>query len=725
LSRSARLAATAATLAAALVLGPSGIPAPAENLSQTEPPVVRITTEIVQVDAVVTDHDGHPVTGLTAGDFEIREDGRRQEITHCSYVDLGGAPRPTATPAPLLATERPGSPQRVRRTMAFVVDDLSLSIESTVRVRRLLTAFVDEQMEPGDAVAIIRVSAGMGALQQFTADKRLLHAAIQAVRFSIARRLNPVFDLLPPVLTNGATEGPLVAAQNAARGSEGNARGGARAWAEELDHKVEERRAVLSSAGTLGALHFILRGVRELPGRKSIVLVSENLSLEEEGIHGPVRSALLTESLQRATDAANRSSVVIYSLDPTGLQPGPLGAGTAGNLDKARAGLSMLARDTGGLLLADTNDLGGAVARVVEDQRGYYLIGYAPDDATFRNAAGRDRYHRIDIEVKRPGLMVRSRAGFYSRPDANTAPRPTSPQAQVIEAVMSPFVSPDIHLRLTPLFGHEGRRGSYLRSLLHIDARDLTLTQPDDGGPRAGNIRLSAMAFDAAGRIAGQTHRNDTIAVAADSLDQVRRDGFVYVLDMPIGKGAYQVRAAVRDESSGRTGSASQFVEVPDASKGRLALSGIILTSGEELRVSPAVRRFPPGVTIAYSLFAYNPRVDAKTGVSALDLGLELFRDGTAVESPLPRRLEGPSPEGSSAQAIAGTFRLPPEAASGSYSLGVTVRDRLHKGAVARQWIDFEVADQAAEGWAPEARNARPGSESDSTRPWCSIASRR
>jgi len=690
-----RREATAATLSVALILGPSGLCALSESPGQAPTPIVRITTEIVQVDAVVTDRSGHRVTDLIASDFEIREDGRRRVVTHCSYVDLGVGPPPGATPAPLLATERAASPERIRRTMAFVVDDLSLSFESTVHTRHLLTTFVDEQMQAGDAVAIIRVSAGMGALQQFTADKRLLHAAIKAVRFNLSGRLSSAFDMLP-LATNGVTGGAL-----------GDPMRAAAARLEELSQRGERQRANLSTVGTLGALHFILRGLQDLPGRKSIVLVSENLSLDEElGREGPVRSSSLTEDLRRTTDAANRSAVVIYALDPTGLQPGPLGVGFAGRLDAARAGLSMLAQDTGGLLLADTNDLSGAVARVVEDQRGYYLIGYEPDEATFTTAGGRDYYHSINIRVKRPGLKVRSRAGFYSRPDSE-ATHPSTPDAQVLAAVMSPFVSPDVRLRLTPLFGYELKRGSYLRTLLHVDAKDLTFARLPDGMQEDG-VRLSAIAFDTAGRIVGQTHRDDWFTVTAANFGQVQHDGFVYVLDMPIAKGAYQVRAAVRDEGSGRTGSASQFVEVPDVSKGRLALSGIILTqaggdettvtdvngaSAGETRMSPAVRRFAQGSALSYSCFAYNPRVDPKTRTAALDLALEIFREGTVVETLAPRRIEGVTTDAVSVQAVAGTFHLPPDAGPGSYTLNVTVRDSLRKKAVARQWIDFEVAE--------------------------------
>ena len=104
---------------------------------------------------------------------------------------MAGAAKPTATGKPAVAVEKSAGPvppvtlrrDQVRRTIALVVDDLGLSFESIHTVREALKKFVDEQMQPGDLVAIIRTRGGIGALQQFTADKRVLYAAIEKVRW--------------------------------------------------------------------------------------------------------------------------------------------------------------------------------------------------------------------------------------------------------------------------------------------------------------------------------------------------------------------------------------------------------------------------------------------------------------------------------------------------------------------------------------------------------------
>jgi VWFA-related protein len=156
---------------------------------------LRLSVTLVQADVVVTDSKGRIVTDLKQGDFEVLEDGRRQQITNFSYVSLD---RPAAQPGKAETIKRdedaPPVPvsqmraEQVRRTIALVVDDLESSFESVVYMKDSLRKFVDEQVQPGDIVTIIRTGAGVGALQQFTADKRQLRAAIDRIRWKPSSR---------------------------------------------------------------------------------------------------------------------------------------------------------------------------------------------------------------------------------------------------------------------------------------------------------------------------------------------------------------------------------------------------------------------------------------------------------------------------------------------------------------------------------------------------------
>ena len=174
-----------------------------------------------------------------------------------------------------------------------MVDDLGLSWESTSYVRRALKKFVDEQIQPGDLVAIIRTSGGMGALQQFTADKRQLYAAVERVKWnSLGRSGISAFAPMEPPLPSK----DLQAAN------------------EDLNRFREDVFAV----GTLGAISYVVRGLQELPGRKSILLVSDGFRVYER--NDLSKQYLAQDRLRRLIDQANRASVVIYTMNATGLQ---------------------------------------------------------------------------------------------------------------------------------------------------------------------------------------------------------------------------------------------------------------------------------------------------------------------------------------------------------------------------------------------------------------------
>jgi len=185
---------------------PTQTPTPAATSTVDQDDVVKITTNLVQVDAVVT-KDGKYVKDLKAEDFEIFEDGRRQEITSFAYIsNLPNAstssassvtrqPPDKAAPPVLIRTPRVEDPRRI---IALVVDDLGLSAESMGSVRKQLRKFVNEKLDPNDLVAIIRTGGSVGALQQFTNDRRLIDRALSQIKWNICSRVG--VSVLPPVV---------------------------------------------------------------------------------------------------------------------------------------------------------------------------------------------------------------------------------------------------------------------------------------------------------------------------------------------------------------------------------------------------------------------------------------------------------------------------------------------------------------------------------------------
>src|SRR5262249_13862681 len=176
----------------------------AQTPTREQDTTVRITTQLVQVDATVTDKKGEHVDDLTEDDFELTVDGKKQAVTYFRLVKLPeprraegvatNAPKPTTPPPPM--PTKTIAPEKVARTIAFVVDDLGLSFESTYFARRAIKKFLDEQMQEGDLVAIIRTGRGLGALQQFTSDKRVLYTAVEKLTWNpVSRDMIPRFGV--------------------------------------------------------------------------------------------------------------------------------------------------------------------------------------------------------------------------------------------------------------------------------------------------------------------------------------------------------------------------------------------------------------------------------------------------------------------------------------------------------------------------------------------------
>jgi hypothetical protein len=204
--------------------------------------------------------------------------------------------------------------------------------------------------------------------------------------------------------------------------------------------------------------------------------------------------------------------------------------------------------------------------------------------------------------VKRSGLRVRSRAGFYGAGEPERPVKPPTRREQLLAALTSPFNAGDIGLRMTALSYNDAKLGSYLLSMLHIDAKDLTFTRTA-AGDFQGVLDSVAITFGDNGQPVEQSDLTLTFKAKPEIMETVRANGITLSRKHPVKKpGGYQMRLAVRDVATGRIGTANQFVDVPDVSKNRLALSGILLQEARETLGkatadprSGALRQFQPG----------------------------------------------------------------------------------------------------------------------------------
>jgi VWFA-related protein len=672
-----------------------------------EPPRFRVGVDAVRMDVVVTDRDGNLVTDLTADDFEVRQDGKLQPVTLARYVAVDVAPKttiaarsmPTSTVVPTVGGARLARAD-VQRTIVLVVDDLGIAWENMEPTRRALRRFVAEHVQPNDLVALVKTSVNAGVGQQLTLDRRVLNAAIEQVRWNgFSRREVSSFNALNATVPASAG-GP-----------------GPAGFRDPMDlGRLDNLREAMSAAGTLGMLQMTLHGVRDLPGRKAVVLISEGFELFERDPDGTFQPSMLPrQRVDRVVDLAMRMGVVVYTLDPRGLVTagltaadntalmGPAGVASAAAAQRqllleTQESLRFLAEQTGGRPILNNNDLVAGLRTISDDLRGYYVIGYEPPADTFAAPGKTPRFHRVSVEVKRPGLRVRTRKGFLGVADPDRVRPPDTPEQALREAAMSPFAVTDIPVRATLLPAYDRKGAASVRAMLYIDQAALTFT-PDGTGQRAAKVDVFGMVFDEWGApTAGQTAQF-TVTLDADTDPATLDAGVVYTVVVPVPKpGGYQARFAVRDATSGALGATGEFVDLQDVKKGQLALSGVVLaeeraTAGTEATASgapagvssPALRVFNPGARLVFSYEIYNAAVPVEARVAVWRNGRPLFTAPPTTIVPPVRKQP---------TKVGGGIKLGEAMAPGDYVFQVTATTRATgrgKPKSASRWTSFEV----------------------------------
>ena len=573
-------------------------------------------------------------------------------------------------------------------------------------------------MQDGDLVAIIRTGAGVGALQQFTSDKRLLYAAIERVKWNMMG-------------TGGISAfAPITSSPSEVLQSAGDTSVSDEDIEDERNRAQSEADARNSkfAAGTLGAISYVVNGMTELPGRKFAILFSDGFPLVVKDRTGFSTGSDILGPLRQLIDLANRSSVVVYTMDPRGLQyTGLTAADDVGSLrvdavnqrlaDRREAlystqeGLSYLANGTGGFAFKNNNDLNLGIDRVLNDQS-YYLVGYEPDSDTFDPATR--KFNSISVKVGRKDVDVRYRSGFFNVAEIKRVPVAENlTPLQVLEKTLySPFAVNEIGVRLNTLFGNDTTNTPFVRSLLHIDAGKLKFVDLPDGNKRA-SFSVLAASFGDNGALVDQLGKTHTITIPPTVHNKVVSEGIVYHFKFPVKKpGAYQYRVAVRDTQGGSLGSATQFIEVPDPKNNRLTLSSLVIENltvdqykqtfdltAPLVQTNPmtdtALRRAKTGSVLRWGLEIYNAKLD-KAQLPDLKTRTRVFREGKLVMEGQHKPFELAGQTDLAHLKTFGAISIGAGLEPGDYVLQVIVTDTLARGKnqIATQYVQFEVVNR-------------------------------
>jgi hypothetical protein len=438
--------------------------------------------------------------------------------------------------------------------------------------------------------------------------------------------------------------------------------------------------AVAGSAYWL-TLRWALEGLRDFAGRKVVVLFSEN-----PGVAGPWDRVAAD-----AARAAHAAAAAVYAVHPL-----PEAAGVAALPPGA---LESLAHDTGGLFNTD-------FARVLQDEQGYYAIGFQPEsnpDDAVEAATRRPASKPPVLKVRREGVVVRSRAGFLSQRPRVEFPAPVSYAELLNRALASPFAGEDTRASLTALFSETLKTGPVVDAVLHFDARDFTFIH-DLQDVYHGTVRMRTAAFRDDGLSTVPVEQTSKVTLRPAQYRFVVEHGLRLMFQVKLpDAGAWQVRALAADGSSDRIGTSVRFVEVPDLRRGGLALSGLAMGASAPADIGAAadpegdsdVRIFRSGsvCTFQYSIFNALMGTDKK---SALEVRTRMFAAERVVfEGKAERMTFGELASGARRQ-ITGHLKLDPKMAPGDYILQVTVRDLVGPPGEARtatQFTDFQVRE--------------------------------
>lgn len=652
----------ALTVLTVMILATVGLSQSGTQKPSEERPI-RISTELVQLDVVVTDKNGRVVRGLTKNDFELYESGKKQLISFFELVDTvkerRQQPAEGRPPSqqPLGEGQGPGQTD-INRIFAFVVDDLTIRFEDLTYVRQMMTNFVDTKMGPSDLVAIVRTVGGKGLLQQFTTDKELLRRAIAGLTPST----HPF-----SVFTN-AEQGRMSGRPQPLDEEGGPTAGGTDASSEEVDiaSPNEDTNRTLRAFMSLGTASFVVDSMKQLPGRKSLVLVSGGLPIFSSQAGTSLDN--ISVFLNQLVDRAMRAGVAIHTIDIRGLgaqsavanfadTPGRSGlnSGTAGfgrvpdqsqfgfnnplDVTGAHMGLKVLSSDTGGISVLNRNDFNAGLERIINANEAYYLLAYTPSDNKFKGD-----FRKVEVKVKGDGLKVYSRRGYLARED-KVAPAPVTKQEQLLAAIKSPLARRDIELDAMLLYkataapadkakgNAQGSWGAIDINLI-VDPKKLQFEQAGD--KQQTSYDVAGFVFDELGKQRGGFSETITAALTPDEYRQVGKTGLSYSASSTLPPGAYQVRLAVRDNKSGAIGTMYRYVEVPDLSKGRLAASSLLLGAvlpNETKATSPTPitgnRQISRKQDVRYAVIIYNAK--QKDGKPQVKTQLTISQNGQVI----------------------------------------------------------------------------------------------
>ncbi len=515
-------------------------------------PTFRAGVTRVEVSVRVVDADGRPVRGLVQSDFEVLQDGRPQTIA--SFVPYSFTPgmlevdplsaSSARSPGAFAAATAPVSNAWTSesRVFAILIDDLHIDARHTSRARQIARHFV-EQLDPSDLL-LVGLTSGQVTTGSFSRDRRRALALIDEA--SGQRLPDPTMEMLrmgkQSYFVGAGQPNPALLGSQQQR-------------VMQLDQAYE-------------AIAHVAASVAHLPARrKTLLFISEGSPVGAgSGLGG---SGSAHNAQQQAVAAATMADLAVYPINPIGIdtptdrlievrvrqvddQGAPVAHEDLTNIlaqhRQAKIQLRDVADLTGGVSLIDTNDLEGAVDRMIRDASDHYLLSYEPDQPIKDG-----RMRKLQVKVSRPGVRVLARHGYmapgvWSTRDVRT-PSGVSPALQGLLSDIVPADGLGIRAQVVPLVQRKGK--TLLAVIAEVDGAALAASV--DRGRIA--VEQGLFTLDDKGKTSNATRRQMNIRVNDQQLTVLSASALRTVWAIELAPGEHQLRLAAVDEQTGRGGS--------------------------------------------------------------------------------------------------------------------------------------------------------------------------
>lgn len=548
--------------AAAVLLAQTG----QNKTADTPQATFQATTQLVIETVTVKDKSGKSITGLTAKDFTLTEDGVPQEIKFFEFQKLDETPIATPVPESMrvaamprltrtqIAPETPGDVRyRDRRLLALYFDLTAMPPPDQVRAFQAAKKFVRQQMTPADLIAIMAFSSGaVQVLQDFTADRSKLLATIETLLVGE--------DENAPVDPTAAADTGSAFGQN---DSEFNI------------FFTDRQLAALQTAATM---------LGRLNEKKSLVYFASGLRL-----NGTNNQAQLNATI----NAAVRAGVSFWPVDARGLiAQAPLGDATrgsvggtgmytgavanavTGSLQRSQDTLWTLAADTGGKALLDYNDLGQGIVQAQKATGSYYILGYYTT-----NTKPDGKFRRVKITLNQPDLALDYRQGYYaSKQFAKFTV--ADKERQLEDALMLGDPVTELTIAMEIAYFQLNSAEYYVPVTVKIPGSELALARK--GGADHTLIDFVGEIKDSYGTTVTNVRDKVDIKLTGATAAELSKRPIEYDTGFTLLPGRYKIKILARDAETGRMGTYELPFVVPNLAKipaQRVPISSVVLSS--------------------------------------------------------------------------------------------------------------------------------------------------